>query len=197
MGNKRNRRSRRIQSPSLERQLSASEIETSQGNEINIETLSNFETVSSVRDEETTLVSGSRNENEMQVWTQKVSDKISKEVSDLRKEMNEKLEKMLKEMKNSGRAQSVRIRKYREQDTPQPGTSKNANYRGDEVNASESDNQENELQDNPFRPSDNDELRTPIQPLNIRNMNLNDSVVINGNRTGEDYHTISLLIFSL
>ena len=70
MGNKRNRRSRRGQSPSLERELSASEIETSQGNETVIETLSNFEnvsSVSSVRDEEIALDSGTQNENEMQI----------------------------------------------------------------------------------------------------------------------------------
>ena len=186
MGNRKNRRSRRNQSPSLERELSASEIETSQGNEVNIETLSNFQNTNSVRDEETTLVGGSRNENEMQAWTQRISDKTSKEVSDLRKEMNEKPEKMLKEMKNSRRAQSVPIRKFQEQNTPQAGTSRNANYRDDEVNASE--NQENETQDNPFRPPNNDELRTPMQPLNIQNMHLDDSVVINEDRIGEDYH---------
>ena len=55
MGNKRNRRSRRGQSPSLERELSASERETSQGNETVIEALSNFGNVSSVRDEEIAL----------------------------------------------------------------------------------------------------------------------------------------------
>ena len=99
MGNKRNRRSRRGQSPSLERQLSASEIETSQGNETVIETLSNFENVSSVRDEETALDSGTQNENEMQVWTQRIADKTNKEVTNLRKEMDEKLEKILKRCK--------------------------------------------------------------------------------------------------
>ena len=36
--------------------------------------------------------------------------------------MNEKLEKMLKEMKNSRRAQSVPSRRYQEQNTPQGGT---------------------------------------------------------------------------
>ena len=48
MGNKRNRRSRRGQSPSLERDLSASEAEALQSNETMIESLSNFD-VSSVR----------------------------------------------------------------------------------------------------------------------------------------------------
>ena len=88
MGNKRNRRSRRGQSPSLERELSTSEIETSQGNETVIETLSNFENVCSVRDEEIALDSGTQNENEMQVWTQRISDKTNKEVANSRKEMD-------------------------------------------------------------------------------------------------------------
>ena len=60
MGNTRNRRSRRGQSPSLERELSTSEIETSQGNETFIETLGNFETVSSIRNEEIALDSGTQ-----------------------------------------------------------------------------------------------------------------------------------------
>ena len=81
MGNKRNRRSRRGQLPSLERELSTSEIETSQGNETVIETLSNFENVSSVRDEEIALNSGTQNENEMQIWTRRISDKTNKEVA--------------------------------------------------------------------------------------------------------------------
>ena len=111
--------SRRGQSPSLERGLSTSEIETSQGNETVIETLSNFENVSSVRDEEIALDSGTQNENEMQIWTQRISDKANKEVANLRKEMDEKLEKILKEMKHNRRTQSVPNRRYREQTTPE------------------------------------------------------------------------------
>ena len=103
--------------------MSTSEIETSQGNETVIETLINFENVSSVRDEEIALDSGTQNENEMQIWTQRISDKTNKEVANLRKEMDEKLEKILKEMKNN-RTQSVPNRRYREQNTPRAGTSK-------------------------------------------------------------------------
>ena len=69
MGNKRNRRPIQAQSPSVERALSASEVETSQGNETTIETLSNFENVGSVREGETVLAKGSQNEDQMQVWT--------------------------------------------------------------------------------------------------------------------------------
>ena len=137
------------------------------------------------------LDSGTQNENEMQIWTQRISDKTNKEVANLRKEMDEKLEKILKEMKNSRRAQSVPSRRYQEQDTPKAGTSKYIDNEGDEENASEPENQEYEIQDNPFRPSNLNELRTPIQPLNMQNINLNDSVAINEDRTGEDYHMVT------
>ena len=166
--------------------MSTSEIETSQGNETVIETLSNFENVSSVRDEETALDSGTQNENEMQIWTQRITDKTNKEVTNLRKEMDEKLEKILKEMKNNRRTQSVPNRRYREQN--KAGTSKYTSNEDGEENASEPENQECEIQDNPFRPSNLNELRTPMQPLSIQNIHLKDSVVINEDRTGEDYH---------
>ena len=82
--------------------------------------------------------------------------------------MNGKLEKMLKEMEKSRRAQPVPSRRYQEENTPQLGTSKTTNY------ASEPKNQENEIQDNPFRSSNLNELRTPMQPVNIQNIDLND-----------------------
>ena len=125
----------------------------------------------------------------MQFWTQRISDKTNKEVASLRKEMDEKLEKILREMKNSTRTQSVPNRRYREQNTPRAGTSKYASDEDGEENASEPENQEFEIQDNPFRPSNLNELRTPIQPLSMQNIDLNDYVVINEDRRGEDYHT--------
>ena len=172
--------------------MSTSEKETSQGNETVIETLSNFENVSSVREEEIALDSGTQNENEMQIWTQRISDKTNKEVANLRKEVDEKLEKILKEMKNNRRTQSVPNRRYREQNTPRAGTSKYASNEEGEENASEPENQECEIQSNPFRPPNLNELRTPIQPLSMQNIDLNDSVVINEDRTGEDYHMVTV-----
>ena len=68
------------------------------------------------------------------------------------------------------------------------GTSKNIDNEDDEKNASEPENQESEIQDNPFRPSNMNKLRTPMQPLIKQNIDLNDSVVIYEDRTGEDYH---------
>ena len=188
LGNKRTRRSRRGQLPSLDRELSTSEIETSQGIETVIETLSNFENVSLVRDDGAVLDSGTQNENEMQIWTQRISDKAIEEVANLGKEMEEKLEKVLKEIKIIRRTQSVPRRRYQEQNTPRAGTSKYISNEGDEENAPEPENQESGVQGNPFRPYNMKELRTPMQPLGMQNIDLNDSVVINEDRTGEDYH---------
>ena len=108
--------------------------------------------------------------------------------------MDEKLEKILKEMKNR-RTQSVPNRRYREQNTPGAGTSKFIDNEGDKQNASEPENQECETQDNPFKPSNLNELRTPVQPLSMQNIELNDSVVINEDRTGEDYHNLTICYY--
>ena len=83
MGKKRNRSSRRGQSPSLERDLSPSEAEASQGNEIVIETLNNFDNVSSVRHREAVLIDPTQNENDMKVWTQ-VLEMMMREVKNSR-----------------------------------------------------------------------------------------------------------------
>ena len=85
MGNRRNRRCRRGQSPSLVRDLRDSEAEVLQSNKILIETLSNFDDVSSVRGIEAVSIDATRNENEMQVLTQKMADKTNKEMSELTK----------------------------------------------------------------------------------------------------------------
>ena len=94
-------------------------------------------------------------------------------------------------MKNSRRTQSLPGKRYREQNTPRAGTSKYIDNEDDEENAAEPENKEFEIQDNPFRPSNMKELRTPIQPMSMQNINLYDSVVINEDRTGEDYHMVA------
>ena len=58
-----------------------------------IETLSNFDNVNSVKDRKAVLIDTSQNENEMQVWTQRVIDNTNEEIAELRKEMNEKFER--------------------------------------------------------------------------------------------------------
>ena len=49
-----------------------------------IETLSKFDNVSSVRDRETVLIDPTQNENEMQVWMQRVTNNTKREMAELR-----------------------------------------------------------------------------------------------------------------
>ena len=98
-------------------------------------------------------------------------------------------------MKNNRRTQSVPGRRYREQNNHKARTSKNVDNEGDEEHASEIENQKCEIQDNLSRPSNLNELRMPIQPLSMQNIDLNDSEVINEDRIGEDYHNTQPGIF--
>ena len=84
-----------------------------------IETLSAFDNVSSVRNRETVLIDPTQNENEMHMWTQRVTDNTKREMAGLRKEMNQKLEmkKMMREVKISRRTQPVSNRKNNDKTT--------------------------------------------------------------------------------
>ena len=70
--------------PSFEREISASEAEVSQSNETMIETVSKFDNVSSVRCRETVCFDATQNDNEMQMWTQKMEIKTNIEKSEMR-----------------------------------------------------------------------------------------------------------------
>ena len=58
----------------------------------------------------------------------------------------------------------------------------------DEINASDTENQESRIQDKPIRPSETNEFRTPIQPISIQNLDLDDTIIVDKDHTGDDYH---------
>ena len=121
-------------------------------------------------------------------------------MGELRKEINEKLAKMIKEAMNSKRMQSIPKRKNHEQttsriDTSRIETSKCINDKDGGINAVDTDNQENEIQNDSFRPSGANERRTPIQQFSIPNIKLDDTVqeMNNEDRTREDYQKLCKL----
>ena len=73
--------------------------------------------------------------------------------------MNEKLERMMREVKNSRRTESIPSRKNNGQTTSRIETPKHIISNDGEINASDTGNQENRMQDNPFRPSETNEIR--------------------------------------
>ena len=70
-------------------------------------------------------------------------------------------------------------------------TAKCTNDEDGEINASDTDNQENEIKNIPFKPSETKDSRTPVQPISIKNLDLDDTVIVNEDRMGEDYHMVT------
>ena len=68
-------------------------------------------------------------------------------------------------------------------------TLKCMNYNDGEINASDTENQENSAQYNPFSPSETSEHRTPIQPIPSKNLVIDNVEIKNEDRTIKDYHT--------
>ena len=100
MGNKRNRRSRRHETPSPERELSETQVETPmQGNE----TLTNVSTVIQEplgeNENRSSLIEPSQISNEVQVWTENFEQKNNDRIMKMREEMENKFNAILKEIK--------------------------------------------------------------------------------------------------
>ena len=106
----------------------------------------------------------------------KNDQKTNREMAVLRKQMNENIGKTMREVTKSETIQSVSNKKI-EQTTSRIRMPKCTNDEDGELAASDTDNQENEMHDNSFRPSDTNEHRTPIQPICIQNFDLDDSPI--------------------
>ena len=74
-----------------------------------IETPCNFDDVSSVRNREAALVDDTQSENEMQVRTQRVTDKADRQIAELREEIKEQLEKMMREVRECNQFPAEKI----------------------------------------------------------------------------------------
>ena len=124
----------------------------------------------------------------MQVRTQRVTNNTNREIAEPRKEMNEVRkddERSEKQPKNP----IIPNSKNNGQTTSRIEIPRDINNDDGELNASDTDNQGNRLQDNPFRPSETNELRTPVPPISIQILDLDDTVILNEDRAEEDYHS--------
>ena len=127
MGNKRNRRSRRLETPSPERETSNTQAETSySGNE----TLTNNNAVVQENLGENNcgnqLAEPSQISNDIQTWTQILEQKNNDRIEKMREEMDNNIEAILREIKTNKNASTVtnqrsEVNEIRE---PQPSGSK-------------------------------------------------------------------------
>ena len=119
----------------------------------------------SLRSRKTVLWESTQKENGMRVWIPRFTrKKLKQKLSDLRKR-----KKMIQEMKNDRNAQSIPINKRRTQTSSRIKIPSFECNRDGEVNSSNTNDTVNKMQDVPFRTSELDELRKPVQPetLNV------------------------------
>ena len=191
MGNKKNRRSRRQETPSTDRDLSETRIETPiQGNE----TLDNVNTVIQGplgRDENRTLlIEPSQISNGIQAWTESFVQKDNNRIMKMREEMENKFDAILKELRTSKTASTITNPRSELNGTQnsQPSGSKNDKSSGVRASNIENSDTENEV-DHPLRASDMRELRNPARPLYQNAPNLDETIMSEEDSEEEDYHT--------
>ena len=166
--NKRKRRSTILETPSTDREFSAAQVETpDQGNE----TLPNFGTVvqESLGGAETRpqLVESSQISNDIQVCTENVEQKTNNRIMKMRKEMENKLDAVLKGMRTNRSASTIRNPRSEMNGIQNCQPSGSKNDRCNEVHASNVENSDTENEgDHPLRAPNMRELKNPARPFN-------------------------------
>ena len=163
MGKNRNRRSRRLASPS---ELNETQVETpNPGNETltnsNVNVQEGLGENSSLKQ----LTEPSLLNSEIQVWTQIMEQKNDSKIEKIREEMDSKLEAILREVKSNKTASTTtdpRSDSNEIQDS-QPSGSKTTQSIG--VHASNNENSDSENDDFPLRASKMKDLKHPAKPL--------------------------------
>ena len=196
MGNKRNRRSRRLETPSPEREVEVTQVGIPiTGNE----TLTNSNTVVQENlgenNSEGQLIEPSVVSNEIQAWTQIMEQKNNDRIEKMREEMENKLETILKEIKSNKSASTAtnprsEINENRDQ---QPSGSKIDRSNG--VHASNIGNSDSENDDYPLRASKMKDLRHPAKPLfraeSDVDVTIHSDEESDAESLGEDYHMVT------
>ena len=192
MGNKRNRRPRRLETPSPERETSNTQIETP--NAVN-ETLTNFNTVVQgnlgEKNPENQLIEPSQISNEIQAWIEIFEQKNNDRIENMRKEMDNKIEAILREIKankNASMATNPRSETNEIQDS-QPSGSKT---RSIGVHASNNENSDSENDDYPLRASKMKDLKHPARPFFQNESDVDVTILSYEESEEEDYHNSKL-----
>ena len=189
MGNKRSRRSRRLETPSPNREEG---VETPNPGNM---TLTN----SNLVDQENLgpnilanqITEPSVISNEIQVWTQEMEKRNNDRIEKMREEIDNKFDAILREIKTSKNASTITNPRSESNETQnnQPSGSRN---RSIGVRASENENSDSENEDNhPIRASNMHELRDPARPFCQNRFELDETLVSNEDSEEEDYHMVT------
>ena len=166
MGNRRNRRSRRLETPSPEQSMERAQAETPNTGNI---TLTNNNVVVQENLGENRfgeqLVEPSQISNEIQAWTEIFEQKNNDRIEKMREEMDNKLEAILREIKTNKSVSTVTNPRSETNETQDPQPSGSRTIRSIGVHASNNENSETEDEDFPLRASKAKDLKQPAKPI--------------------------------
>ena len=194
MGNKRNRRSRRHETPSPERELSETQVETPmQGNE----TLTNVSTAIQEplgeNENRSSLIEPCQISNETQVWTENFEQKNNDRIMKMIEEMENKFDAILKEIRTNKTTSTITNPRSEPNGIPKLQPSGSKSIRSNGVHASNIENSDIENKDDhPLRASNMRELRNPARPLCQNEPNLDETIISEEDSEEEDYHICCL-----
>ena len=186
MGNKRNRRSRRVESQSSDREENISNASFTQGNATLVDVAENVNNIFD-RNLGSELTEPSQISNEIEVITQRLSEQNKHKMSQIEQQLNSKFEEILKEIRTNKENNVADGDEGAENNRPSTSNSENGHLRRKHASNNEIDRD----QDNRFQSSEMHELRQPTTPFGLVNETLNDTIIIIENRQEADYHNYS------
>ena len=188
MGNKRNRRTRRNESQSPERDENMSETSLLQGNA----TLTNVsENVNNVFDRNlgSELTEPSQIRNEIEIIDQSLSEQNSNKMTQIEHQLNCKFEEILEEIRTNKNYNTTTDEEDVESRQPGPSNPKPKGLRSRHASNMTIERD----QDDRFYSSEMSELRQPYTPIGIANETLDETIIINENRQDNADHYIGIL----
>ena len=196
MGNKRNRRPRRLRTLSPDGNLSETQLETStQGNDTRTNIGSNTQGTSNNDEIRTQLIEPSKISNEIQAWTNNFEQKINDRIMKMREEMENKLEAILKEIKSNKSASLATNSRSETNDVQNMQLSGSRLGQSNGVHASFDENSEPDNEGYPPQTSKIRDLRHPAKPL-FRSESDVDVTIHSDEESDleEDYHQVQSIV---
>ena len=194
MGNRRNRRSRKLETPSPDREVEVTQTGTPiTGNETLTYVFIVVQRDLGEDNLENQFTEPSQISNEIQVWTQIMEQKNNDRIEKMREEMENELEMILKEIKSNKSASTVTnpgSENNKNRDS-QPSGSKTNRSIG--VHASNNENSDSENDDYALRASKMKDLRHPPRPIfhNELDIDVNINPEDESDAEVEDYHMVT------
>ena len=189
MGNKRSRRSRRLETPSPNREEG---VETPNPGNMTLTNSNLFDqenlgpNILANQITEPSVIS-----NEIQVWTQEMEKRNNDRIEKMREEIDNKFDAILREIETSKNASTITNPRSESNETQnnQPSGSRN---RSIGVRASENENSDSEKEDNHLiRASNMHELRDPARRFCQNRFELDETLVSKEDSEEENYHNFT------